>query len=320
MKKWIVWAVFTLALARGKAVTWHMATPYPDRQFHTQNIKKFIEDVETATDGKVKIVLHSGGALYKAPEIFRAVRSDQIALGELLISSLGNDDPLFKLDTLPFLATDYAAAEKLWRVSSSAVAEKLAEKGVVLLYTVPWPGQNFYTNAPVETIEDFQGKKIRAYNAQTAAIAAQLGAVPTTIEVSDIAQAFTTSQIDAMITSSSTGVTSQAWDFVKYFTSVNAWYPKNMVFLNKRQWRRLDEDSREKILAAARTAQARGFTMSVEDNQANLKTLANHGMTIAEPSPQIKRALDEIGEKMAAQWGEEAGPEGRKILSAFRKE
>lgn len=320
MIKPILSLIAALALARVEASTWHMATPYPDREFHTENIKAFIKEVATATAGKIEITLHSGASLYKAPEIFKAVRSGQIALGELLISSLGNEDPLFEVDTLPFLATNYSEAKRLWAVSREAIAKKLEGKGVVLLFATPWPGQNFYTRAPIDGPDDLKGRRIRAYNAQTAAIVSALGAAPTTIEVSAIAQAFSTNQIDAMITSTSTGVNAQAWDFVTYFTEVNAWYPKNMVFINKRQWRRLDEDTRGKILAAARRAESRGFSMSEEVNTANLKTLADHGIAIARPSPDLEAKLGEIGAKMAARWEDETGAEGHGILAAYRGE
>lgn len=320
MKKAILSVIAALALASAQAVTLHMATPYPDREFHTRNIKAFIEEVQKATDGKIQITLHSGASLYKAPEIFRAVRSNQIALGELLISSLGNDDPLFKIDTLPFLATHYPEVKKLWAVSRSDIAKKLEEKGVVLLFATPWPGQNFYTEEPIDSPDDLKGRKIRAYNAQTAEIIAALGALPTTIEASAIAQAFSTNQIDAMITSTSTGVSAQAWDFVRYLTTVNAWYPKNMVFINKKHWRRLDEDTRTQILAAARKAEARGFQMSQAVDAENLKTLADHGVVISRPSPALKTKLSAVGKEMARRWAKETGSAGQNILAAYRGE
>lgn len=301
------------------ATTWNMATPYPDAEFHTQNIKQFIEDVNKATNGEINITLHSGASLYKAPEIFKAVRSNQIQLGELLISSLGNDDPLFQIDTLPFLATDYDSAKRLWNASKEYISESLAKKGAVLLYTTPWPGQNFYTKFELNNADDLKGKKMRAYNAMTSAIASQLNASPTTVEVSDIAQAFSTGQIDAMITSSATGVSSQAWDFVNNYTQVNAWLPKNMIFINAKEWRRLDDKTKTAILTAAEAAEARGWEMSAAKNSASEQTLTDNGIHVKQASEELTNALKAVGKNMADEWLKVAGPEGKTILENYHK-
>lgn len=297
---------------------WNMATPYPDAQFHTQNIKQFVADVKKNTGGEVDITVHSGASLYKAPEIFKAVRSGQVELGELLIASLGNDNPIFKVDTLPFVATDYASAKKLWAASREATAAALDEKGAVLLYAIPWPGQNFYTKAPINDAEYFKGKKLRSYNATTAEVATNLGASPTTIEVSNIPQAFSTGQIDAMITSSATGVSSQSWDFVTDYTKVNAWLPKNMIFINKKTWRRLDDKTKSAIKAAAAEAETRGWALSESVNAEKEKTLADNGINVADASDALKTALNAVGEKMSADWLKTTGDKGQAILDAYR--
>lgn len=300
------------------ATTWNMATPYPDGEFHTQNIKQFIEDVNKATHGDIEITLHSGASLYKAPEIFKAVRSNQVQLGELLVSSLGNDNPVFQVDTLPFLATNYDDARKLWAASKPYISKALKEKGAILLYTTPWPGQNFYTKDPLNSAEALKGKKMRAYNAMTSAIAAQLDAAPTTIEVSDISQAFSTGQIDAMITSSATGASSQAWDFVKNYTRVNAWLPKNMIFINEKTWRRLDENTQQAILDAAAAAETRGWEMSAEKNAASEQILAENGMNVADANDALTKALTTVGDNMAQDWVKDAGEDGAAILKAYK--
>jgi TRAP-type transport system periplasmic protein len=52
-----------------QATTLDMPTPYPDKTFHTQNISQFAADVDAATQGALKIKIHSAGSLFKHPEI-----------------------------------------------------------------------------------------------------------------------------------------------------------------------------------------------------------------------------------------------------------
>lgn len=308
-------AILSHAVAQTK---WNMATPYPDSQFHTQNIKQFVADVAKNTGGEINITVHSGASLYKAPEIFKAVRSGQVELGELLIASLGNDNPIFKVDTLPFIATSYASAKKLWAASKDATAKALDKKGAVLLYAIPWPGQNFYTKAPINDAAYFKGKKLRSYNATTAEVATHLGASPATIEVSNIPQAFSTGQIDAMITSSATGVSSQSWDFVSDYTRVNAWLPKNMIFINKKVWRKLGDKTKKTMLDAAAEAETRGWALSESVNAEKEKTLSDNGINVVDAPAALKSTLNAVGEKMSAKWLETTGGQGKAILDAYR--
>jgi TRAP-type C4-dicarboxylate transport system substrate-binding protein len=143
----------------------------PDKTFHTQNIRQFATDVEQATAGKLKITVHSGGSLFKHPQIKRAVQTGQVQTGEVFISILGNEDPLFTVDSIPFLATDYAQAKKLWQASRELIEQRLAKDGLILLYAVPWPAQGLYVSKPVATIADLGGLKFRAYNKATSRLA-----------------------------------------------------------------------------------------------------------------------------------------------------
>ena len=57
------------------------------------------------------------------------------------------------------------------------------------------------------------------------------GAVPTTVQAAEVSQAFATNLVSAMLTSSSTGVSSKAWEFSKYYYDTNAWHPRNVMSL-----------------------------------------------------------------------------------------
>lgn len=302
------------------AENWDMPTPYGDSVFHTQNIIQFAEDVTAATDGALTITVHSAGSLFGHPEIKDSVRRGLAPIGETLMSRLANEDPIFAIDSIPFLASNYADAEKLWDASRPMVEEKLAEQGLTLLYAVPWPGQSLFTSGPVESTADLEGTAFRAYNNATERLAQLVGAVPTQIETGDIPTAFSTGRADAMITSPSTGVSSQAWDFVSNYTELQAWLPKNMVIVNSRAFDALPEDVQAAVLEAAAQAETRGWQMSEDETAAQVATLEENGMTIAQPSEQLSQELAAIGETMTAEWLEEAGDAGQSVIDAYNAE
>lgn len=309
-----------LGAGAGRAQTvWDMPTPYGDSVFHTQNIMQFAEDVASATDGALSITVHSAGSLYAHPEIRDSVRRGLAPIGEILMSQLANEDAIFDVDSVPFLAASYEDAARLWAASRNQIAAKLSDQGLTLLFAVPWPGQSFYVTEEVTSTEQLQGVNFRAYNTATERLAQLMGAVPTTVEAGDIPTAFSTSRIAAMITSPSTGVSSQAWDFVGHYIDTQAWLPKNMVFVNTRAFDALPEDQQDALFEAAAEAELRGWEMSVTETESKIATLEENGMAVHQPSGQLAAQLREIGETMTAEWMKAAGPEGALILNAYAR-
>jgi len=302
-----------------QAASWDMPTPYPDKTFHTQNIMEFAGEVETATGGALVIKVHSAGSLFKHPEIKNAVRSGQVPIGEFFLSTLSNENAVFGADSQPFLATNYDEAEKLWNAQKGVVTQLLDKEGLMPLFSVPWPPQGLYTKKEIATVDDLKGVKFRAYNATLETLAKELGAAPTQVEVPDIPQAFATGRVEAMITSPSTGANSKAWDYVTYFTDIQAWVPKNIVVVNKKAFRKLDKPVQEAVLAAAAAAEKRGLEMSKKETSEKIAELKANGIVIVTPSPELMAGLKAVGDRMLIEWEKSAGPEGKAVLDEYRK-
>jgi len=299
------------------ADTWDLPTPYGDGTHQTQVARLFAEEVNANSNGKLTIKVHSGGSLIKHPEIHRAVKSRQVQIGEVFVGRLGNIDPIFQLDNIPFLATDFDSAEKLYKVSKAAMNAQLESEGLQLLYTSPWPAQDLYTNKSVSSLADLQGIKMRAYSPTTSRMADLMNTTPVNIPFSDVAQAFSTNAIGAMVTSPSTGVNAQSWDYISHLTTINAWIPKNMVFVNKKIFNRLDKATQKVILAAAATAEKEGWALGRKLAVEHTNVLRENGMVVSAPSSKLDAELREIGKTMVNEWLAEAGKSGEKIIKSF---
>jgi TRAP-type transport system periplasmic protein len=314
-------ATAALALACSPAwpqTKWDMPTPYPDGNFHTKNVRQFAEEVAKATGGSLQIQVHSNGALIKHPEIKRAVQTGQIPIGELLISVLANESPLFAFDSNPFLANSYPREAKLWRVARPYLEKRLDSQGIKLLYSVPWPPQGVYAKKEINSAADLKGAKFRTYSPTTARLAELMGAIPTTVQVPDIPQAFKTGLVDSMITSGATGVDTQAWDYLSHYYDTQAFLPQNMVVVNKDAWSKLSAAERKAVLDAAAAAEARGWKTSEAENEGYVRTMASHGIKIMKPSAKLTAEFEAIGKQMAGEWAKKAGEEGEAILKAFQ--
>ncbi|MFP4138424.1 MAG: TRAP transporter substrate-binding protein [Halomonas sp.] len=300
------------------AAEWNMATPYGDASFHTQNNKQFAEDVEEATDGDLTINVNSGGSLVAHGEIKSSVRRGTVQAGEVFLSTLSNEDPIFEVDTLPGVAGSYEEAEALWEATRPRIEELFAEEGLLPLYAVAWPAQGIYTGEALEDPDQFEGLRVRAPNINTQRFVENLGGSPTETEESDIPTAFSTGRVDAMITSSATGNAMTAWDYVSHYTDANLWLPKNIVFINQRAFDDLDEATQEALLEAAERAEERGWEMSRENNEESLEALEENGVTVSTPNEAVAEALQAAGDELFADWEERAGDEALDLLERFR--
>ena len=298
---------------------WDLPTGYAANSFQTQNVQQFANEVDQLTGGKLKITLHPGASLYKANEIKRAVQTGQVPVAEFILSGAANENPLFGADSIPFLATSYPAARRLYEAAKPAQDKLLASQGMKLLFSVPWPGQSLYSIKAVSTPADLVGTKMRTYNPATARIAQLLKAQPVTIQLAELGQALATGGVQNFLTSSASGVESKLYEQVKYLYPVNAWLPRNATVVSQKAFDALDKPTQDAVLKAAAAAEVRGWATSEKADGEYIKELAAKGMTIAAPSDSIKAALAAIGETMTAEWLKTAGPEGQAVIDAYRK-
>lgn len=312
-------ACLLFSLGAAAQTKWDMPTPYPATNFHTENIARFAQEVDNATGGKLKITVHANQSLFKTPEIKRAIQGGQAQIGEVLLSALNNEDPVFGVDNVPFLATSYADAQKLWQASRAAIEARFARQGMKVLFSVPWPPQGLYTKKPVNAAADLRGEKIRSYSPQTARLIELLGAQPVTVQAAELAQALATGVVNANITSGATGFDSKSWEQLSHFYDVQAWLPKNVVFVNAKAFDALDKSARQAVLKAAAAAEARGWKVSEEKAKWYLEQLAAKGMKVQPPSGALRADLRKIGDTMTAEWLKSAGADGQAIVSAYRK-
>ena len=314
----LVALVFSVSLANA-GEKWDMALAYGAGNFHSANATEFAKNVTDKSGGKLTIVTHPGGSLFKGGEIFRAVRTGQAPIGERFMSALGKEDPLLEVDSQPFLATNYGAAMRLYKASKPEIVKGLDSKGLVFLYAVPWPAQGLYSKKEINSVADLKGLKFRAYNTATIRIAELTGMAPTKIEAAEISQAFSTGAVESMITSPTTGKNKKIWENgVGYFYDIAAWFPKNMVIVNKDAWNKLDEATQKLIMSEAAIAEKKGWDLSKKGNRDDKQALADAGMKVGKVNPALKKHFESVGATMSKEWADRAGSRGQAVLAAYK--
>ena len=321
MKKLIVstFAVLGLLLSAASVLAekWDMPMGYSATNFHSQTGAEFAGCVTEGTGGALEIQTHPGGSLFSGSDIKRAVQTGQTQIGERLLSAHQNENALFGFDSIPFLATSFEDAVALWEFAKPELSALLDSQNLHLLYSVPWPPQGLYFKKEVNSVADMNGIKFRSYNTATARIAELAGMIPVQIEAAEISQAFATGVAESMISSGSTGYDRKVWESLTHFYEVDAWLPRNYVFVNKDSWEGLDGTTQNIINGCASLAEYAGYWRSVHYTQFTLGELAKNGMSVERANEDLTNELRAFGEIMTAEWLENAGDAGQRIVEGF---
>jgi TRAP-type C4-dicarboxylate transport system substrate-binding protein len=311
-----------LAMAGTPASTqtrWNLPSAYPNDNPHLENINAFAKDVSDATQGKLQIAVHPGASLFKAPEIKRAVATGQAQTGEILISILENESPIFGIDVVPFLASSFPEAKKLWAASRPLIEQKLGAQGIQVLFSVPWGPQGMYAKKDINSVEDMKGLKWRAYNVGTARIGELVGAQAVTVQAAELPQALATGVVNSFMSSGATGYDSKVWETLTHFYDIQAWIPRNVVLVNKRALESLDKPTQDHIIRLSKVAEERGWKIWETKTEWYHDEIAKKGMKVQKASPELQAGFRKIGEQLTADWIKRAGAEGQAVIDAYKK-
>jgi TRAP-type C4-dicarboxylate transport system substrate-binding protein len=146
------------------------------------------------------------------------------------------------------------------------------------------------------------------------------GMLPVQVEAAELSQALATGVAESFISSGATGYDRKVWEQLKYFYEVDAYLPRNAVFVNKDAWNGLDDATRKVIMDCGATAAENGLTRSKDYTQFTLDALKENGMTVQRAGPDLVKGLQGIGETMTQEWLEKAGPDGQAIVEEYKKQ
>jgi len=312
-------AVMTMGLAQAvKAEVWDMPLAYSGSNFHSVTAAEFGQCVTTGTGGEIEIVTHPSGSLIKGADIKRAVQTGQVPIGERLLSGHQNENAIFGFDSVPFLATSFDDADRLWKAAKPSIEQTLADQNLTLLYAVPWPPQGLYFKREINSVADMEGIKFRSYNNTTTRLAELTGMLPVVIEAAEISQAFATGVVESMVSSGATGYDRKIWESLTHFYEVDAWLPRNYIIVNSDSWNSTSDANKNVIRGCAELAEYAGTWRSKEYTGFTLAGLRAGGMTVEPAGAKLKGELQDIGATMTSDWLSAAGAEGQAIVDRYK--
>jgi TRAP-type C4-dicarboxylate transport system substrate-binding protein len=265
-----------------------LSTVWPDSNFHTANVKRYAEEVAKATGGQVQITVHAGGSLgFKGPEHLRAVRDGLVPMADVLNNQQIGDEPLFGLESLPFLIgnqDDMRALQKHTRPIYDQVAARNNQK---ILYIVPWPTQYLHMKAKADTLDGLKGIKVRVPDRNAADMLNAAGMAGILIPWGETIPALASGAVAGVSTSSSSGVDGKFWEFLKYVYPTNHTWSSQLVTINLDAWKKLKPEHQKALEDVARRLEPEFWAVSLKNDTDSLERLKQGGMEVVNIPPAM---------------------------------
>lgn len=323
MVRGLLCAAAFVSVAGGAAaqdVEWQFASAYGDNTVVTKNIRMFIDEVEKQSEGRFEIVLQNNAKLFKMPEIKRAVQTQQVQIGEILLSAYGNEDPLLEADVLPTMAQTPEELAMLWGLTEPEISALFMRTGVRPIFAHYWTGQGYFSKQPISSPTDFAGQKQRVMNPSGAKWAEMMGATGVLVQYAELGQALALGTVDSFFAAPAAVIDSKGWESLDYFYPVGLMRGKGLVLVNEAAYQALPEDLRGILDTAAQHASERALDMALAAEDEAYATIEANGMTRGEVTPEMKAFLKELGSQMIVEWADKAGETGAQIVQQMHPE
>ena len=290
-------------------------------------MKPWVQKVEEATKGRVKIDVFYAQTLTKGPDIWNAVKTGVADMGWCFHGYWPDMTPLADVITLPGLP--FKAAEKgsevLWKLYEKFPAIQNEFKDVHVLQL--WASHPYFlitTKKQVKTMEDIKGLKIRVVGGPPTEQMKALGAIPILIPMPDTYLSLDKGVIDGMGAPWEAIQGFRLYEIVKYYTIV----PLSAVYfsmsVNKQKWESLPKDIQQAItsvsgLEAAKFWGKNWFDTAREGVMERVKA-GNYQMVEYTPPPQELERWTKVSEPLWKEWVKKmeskGRPEAQEILNA----
>ncbi len=259
----------------------------------------FKNEVESNSNGKIKVEIYPNGVLGKEAETLQQVKAGVV---QSFISSSGGMAqfyPLIDVTNMPFAFSSYNVGYKVYDGDfGKALAADIEKKAGFHVLGFGESGGFFaITNSkhPIKSPADMKGIKLRTMALPLhQAIVKALGASPTTIAWAEVYTSLQTGVVDGQMNPISIIVMAKFQEVQKYITLTNHLYAPYVWVINPKFYNGLSSELKAVVDDAARTAivAGRGLSRIIDSTDKGLPTLAEKMQVYVPSKAELKQFRD----------------------------
>ena len=303
-------------------VSWKFYTYFAANDKPTTLHRAFAKDVETATNGRLKITVFWAGELpYKASDVLRVVSSRQVEMGDVAFGFVAGDVPELNALSMPFSCT---SMDKFYDTLAPAIEKPINEvlggkfKSASIMQWV-MPPQQLWLAKPIDGIDGLKNLKVRSWNREQAEMMRLAGASGVTITPAEVIPALQRGVVDGAFTAA---VPALDWKFnevTKFGFMINLTLAHQAIVVNQTALDALPEDLRKSLLAKTKEWAPKYRAELIAADKTARQTLSEKGMTLKDATPEEITRLREITAPIAGDWVGKVGPVGKDMLATAIK-
>ncbi|WP_180955052.1 TRAP transporter substrate-binding protein [Bacillus sp. V3-13] len=272
----------------------------------TKTAEKFKEELETRSDGRMKLEIFPASQLGPEADMIQQMISGSVDFGFITTAYLASRNKELNAWLMPFLFEDISDANKMRDTeSANQLLDLFSEQGLVGMDWLFTGSHSILMKSGVmDSPEEFKGKKIRApgsevindfYNA--------LGASPVPMPLPEVYQGLQTGVVDGVNASADSAYSQKFYEVGEDFTLLNQFAFNAAVLMSKVKFDSLSKNDQKIVEEAMKAAIDYGNELAIQETEENLELLKKEGLNIHKPSSlkAFKGVTEEIYKKYSEQ-------------------
>jgi len=273
-----------------------LGTLAPQGTSYHRILQEMGEQWRVKTNGAVQLTVYAG-TMGSESEIVRRLRLGQLQAAALTVVGLREIDPAVSaLTQIPLMFRSLDESEWVRARLAPALATRLAEKGMIVLFWADAGWVRYFTRVPVAHPAEFKKLKIfvTAGDNEQFDMMKSAGYPPVSLEYSDALTALQTGMIDAVPTVPFYALAGQYFTVARYMLEVNWVTLAGATVISKKTFDALSPEQRTALLEAAAAAGPRFQTAGRVEGDSSVATMKRRGLTVVPPAAEAEwRAMAE---------------------------
>ncbi|WZL82556.1 TRAP transporter substrate-binding protein [Vallitaleaceae bacterium 9-2] len=262
----------------------------------------FAQQVNEMSEGRIKIELYPSGQLGDDNEVYQALQMGAVDLYRGNASSLTDFGNMqVSALALPYIFRD---REHFWAVCGGEVGQKILDNvqetgsRMVGLFYMDEGARNFFTTeAPITTIEDIQGLKVRVQNsALMLDTISALGANPTPIDYAELYTSLQTGVVDGAENPPASYYSNKFYEVAPYYVLDGHTFSPSVILMSEITWNNLSEEDQAILVEAGKLTEIYNREAIEAADQAAYENLEAQGVQITtlEDPEKWSQAMDVV--------------------------
>lgn len=276
------------AAAEGKSYTINVASTFaPEGPVH-QVMEEFKNNIETASGGRIKVVIHPSGALGGAREVSEGVHAGTIEMGALGCEDFEYYAPEYSILEAPYLFRDVDHFKNFLNTHGDQLFSEVQEKSGIITSAWFYRGARMMTsNKKITTPDDLKGMKFRLPSIPVrVSVFEAFGASPTIVDFAELYMALKTGTVDAQENPPETIYSYKYYEAQKYLILSSHIFTLARYITSEEWFNTLTVEDQQLINTAWKDAAAKVAEEYPDPDATYIEKCQEEGMEVVTPDNQ----------------------------------